>query len=117
MAVAVGEAQVTVTKKTLLSNSSLSLYVGTVTGGTEYPTGGATIGTNPESRYSLPEKLDSFDVKPTGLTAQLVSGNKLKLFAETTVGTSTETALSELKSKATMATALAAAPFTAIGLT
>lgn len=114
MAVAVGEAQVTITKKTLLTTGG-SEYFGTVTGGTEYPTGGATLGTNPESRYTLPEKLDSFIVSPLGLTAQFVAPNKVKLFAETTVGTSTETALSELKSKATMATGLAAAPFRAVG--
>lgn len=114
MAVAVGEAQVTITKKTLLFTGG-SLYQGVVTGGTEYPTGGATIAASTESRYSLPEKLDWCQVSPTGLTAQFVAPNKLKLFAETTVGTSTETGLSEYKSKATMATALAGAPFIAIG--
>lgn len=114
MAVAVGEAQVTVTSKTLLTTGG-SLYQGTITGGTEYPTGGATLAADPESRFSLPEKLDYLNVSPAGLTARFVAPNKLKLFAETTVGTSTETALSELKSKATMATALAAAPFIAFG--
>lgn len=114
MAVAVGEAQVTITQKTLLPTGG-SLYVGVITGGTEYPTGGATLAANPESRYSLPEKLDYLQVSPLGLTAQFVAPNKLKLFAETTVGTSTETALSELKTKTTMATALAGAPFIAIG--
>lgn len=114
MAVAVGEAQVTVIKKTLLPTGG-SLYMGVVTGGTEYPTGGATLKASEESRYALPEKLDWAQVSPLGLTSQYVAPNKLKLFAETTVGTSTETALSELKSKATMATALAGAPFIGIG--
>jgi len=114
MAVAVGEAQATVVKKTLLPTGG-SMYIGTITGGTEYPTGGATLKASEESRYSLPEKIDWLSCNPLGLTAQYVSPNKLKLFAETTVGTSTETPLSELKSKATMATALAAAPFVAIG--
>lgn len=114
MAVAVGEAQVTVTKKTLLPTGG-SMYIGTVTGGTEYPTGGATLKASEESRYALPEKLDWVQVSPLGLAAQYVSPNKLKLFAETTVATSTETPFSELKSKATMATALAGAPFVGIG--
>lgn len=114
MAVAVGEGQVTVTTKIGLTNSR-AMYIGTITGGTEYPTGGATLAANTESRYALPEKLDFASVTPLGMTAQFVAPNKLKLFAETTVGTSTETPLSELKSKATMATALAAAPFWAIG--
>jgi hypothetical protein len=114
MAVAVGEAQVTIMKKTLLPTGG-SLYQGTITGGTEYPTGGLTLGTNPESRYTLPEKLDFLSVQPLGLGAQFVAPNKLKLLAETTVAESTVTGLSELKSKADTKTALAAAPFVAIG--
>lgn len=114
MAVAVGEAQVTVTKKTLLPTGG-SLYQGTITGGTEYPTGGLTLGTNPESRYALPEKLDYLRVDAVGMASQFVAPNKVKLFAEATVGESTVTPMAELKSKADTKTALAAAPFIAIG--
>ena len=114
MAVAVGEAQVTTNTRRPIGGGR-AIYTGTITGGTEYPTGGATIADGETGRYKLPEKLDFLSVQPLGLTAQFVGPNKLKLFAETTVAVSTETGLSELKSKATMATALAAAPFFAIG--
>lgn len=114
MAVAVGEAQATVDQRFPIGHGR-AIYIGRITGGTEYPTGGATLADSGAGRYALPEKLDFLSVQPLGLTAQFVAPAKLKLFAETTVGTSTETGLSEYKSKATMATALAAAPFFAIG--
>lgn len=116
MAVAVGEAQLTITDKIDLP-LGLSLYFGTATGGTEYPTGGATLGEEAtNSRYKLPERWLYFKVDALGLMSVFARPNKLKLFAETTVGTSTETGLSELKNKATMATALAAAPFFGFGI-
>lgn len=114
MAVAVGEAQATCDEQIPIGRGR-AIYIGRLTGGTEYPTGGATLGDSGAGRYTLPSKIDIFSVQPLGLTSQFVQPNKLKLFAETTVGTSTETGLSELKSKATMATALAAAPFWCIG--
>lgn len=114
MAVAVGEAQATVDERIPIG-SGRAIYIGRITGGTEYPTGGATLGDSTLGRYSLPTKLDIFSVQALGLTAQFVSPNKIKLFAEATVAASTETPMAELKSKATMATALAAAPFWCIG--
>jgi len=58
MAVAAAEAQATITKKSILTNS-LAIYVGTLAFGNAYATGGDTLVANPESRYGLPEKLDS----------------------------------------------------------
>lgn len=117
MAVGVGEVQMTVTGKVEIGKGR-AIYFGTATGGTEYPTGGATLGEEPtNSRFKLPEKLDFLQVATLGLLTRFLPGTqKLQLLAETTVGTSTETPLSELKSKATMATALSGAPFFAIGL-
>lgn len=116
MAIAVGEVQLTVTKKIPIGQSE-AIYLGTATGGTEYPTGGATIGEEPvNARLKLPEKFDYLKVDALGLVSKFVAPNKLQLLAETTVATSTETPLSELKSKATMATAISAVPFIAIGL-
>lgn len=115
MAIAVGEIQLTLTARIPIG-SGRAIYFGTATGGTEYPTGGATLGEEPtNSRYKLPEKLDFFRCDALGLISAFVAPNKVKLFAETTVATSTETPLSELKSKATMATAVAGVPFMAIG--
>lgn len=114
MAVAVGEAQATVNQRFPIGYGR-AIYIGTITGGTEYPTGGATLADGGAGRYTLPEKLDMLAVQPVGLTSQFVAPNKLKLFAEATVAATTETPLAEYKSKASMTTALAAAPFWAIG--
>lgn len=117
MAVAVGEVQLTCTTKVPLGGNR-ALYVGTAQGGTEYPTGGAAIGEEATNqRFKPPEKWDYLHVDTLGLLSQFISPNKLKLLAETTVATSTETPLSELKSKATMATAIpAGTPFYGIGI-
>lgn len=58
MAVAVGEAQATISAKIALTNSR-ALYIGTLALGTEYATGGDTLATNTDSRYALPEKVES----------------------------------------------------------
>lgn len=116
MAVAVGEVQLTVTTKVPLGNGR-ALYFGTATGGTEYPTGGASLGEEAtNSRHKMPERWDYLKVDTLGLISKFVAPNKLQLLAETTVAESTVTALSEFKSKATMATAVAAVPFFGIGL-
>lgn len=82
MAVAVKEAQATVTKKYLKGNSS-SEYLGTLALGTEYPTGGYTIGSSAESRYQLPEKLESLIIEGGGLSGKLSEG-KLLLYEKGT---------------------------------
>lgn len=115
MAVAVGGIQLTGLQKDLIGGNR-AIYTGVATGGTEYPTGGATLEVEPEERIKLPEKFDIVQIGALGLLAVFVAPNKIKLFAEQTVGTSTETALAELKAKATMATAVAAVPFFAIGI-
>src|ERR1700684_922317 len=115
MAVAVGEIQLTGTEKIPLEKGR-ALYVGVATGGTEYPTGGASLGEEAtNSRYKMPERWDYLKLDAIGLVSKFVAPNKLQLYAEQTVGTSTETPLAQLKSLATMATAVAAVPFFGIG--
>jgi len=58
MAVGVAEAQATVTAK-LGPTNTRSIYLGTLAFGTEYATGGDTLATAEESRFKLPEKIDS----------------------------------------------------------
>jgi hypothetical protein len=113
MAVAVGEIQLTVTQKIGPLENGRSIYFGTATGGTEYPTGGASLGEEPtNSRYKLPAVLDYLKVEALGVSTAFVAPNKLKLFG----GAATEVAAVELKSKVTMATAVAGVPFFAIGI-
>lgn len=116
MAVAVGEIQLTITDRIPIGGG-MAIYFGTAKGGTEYPTGGATIGEEKEnSRFPLPSRFKFLQIATLGLLSKYVPGtNLMQLLAETTVATSTETPLSELKSKATMATAVAGVPFFAIG--
>lgn len=116
MAIAVGEIQLTVTDRVPIGGG-LAVYFGTAKGGTEYPTGGATLGEEKEnSRFLMPSKFKYLQLATLGLLGKFVPGsNLMQLFAEQTVGTSTETPLAELKSKATMATAVAGIPFYAIG--
>jgi hypothetical protein len=112
MAVAVGEVQLTVTTKIPMEGGR-ALYFGTATGGTEYPTGGASLGEEPtNSRFKLPEKLDWLRVEGLGVAGAFVAPNKLKLFG----GAATEAAAVEYKSKATMAAVLAGVPFVAVGI-
>lgn len=82
MAVAVKEAQATVTKKFSMGNTS-SKYIGTLALGTEYPTGGYTIGSAEASRYALPEKLESLLIEGGGLSGKLSEG-KLLLYEKGT---------------------------------
>jgi hypothetical protein len=111
MAVAAGEAQATVTEKILLSRGR-SMYIGTFAFGTEYATGGDTIGTAETSRYKLPERLD-FMAAQTGFLSELVKGspNKIKLSATKKEGE----ADSEVASKTNLS-AITAAPFMAVGV-
>lgn len=116
MAIAVGEIQLTVTDRIPIGGG-LAAYFGTASGGTEYPTGGAALGEEAtNSRAKMPEKFKYLQIASLGLISKFVSPNKVQLLAETTVATTTETPLSELKSKATMATAVAAVPFFGIGV-
>jgi hypothetical protein len=79
MAVAVGEAQATVSTKILLGNGR-SLYVGTLAFGTEYATGGDTLAAAAESRFALPEKIDAaLIVGSTGYDFEFTAG-KVKAF-------------------------------------
>lgn len=114
MAVAVGEIQLTVTARIPIG-SGRALYFGTATGGTEYPTGGATLGEEAtNSRYKAPEKWDMLKIE-AALVSVFVPPGKVKLLAEATVAESTVTTLAEYKSKATMAAIVSAAPFWGIG--
>lgn len=123
MAVAANEVQAIVSQRWPIG-SGRAIYVGTCQGGTGYATGGAVMSgggqANEEangSRHKFPEKVDYVSIgAPLGSAVAGPNGNKVKLFAETTVGVSTETPLSELKNAATMATAIpAGTPFMAIG--
>lgn len=76
MAVGVAEAQATVTSKFKLGNTKYG-YVGTFALGTEYATGGNTIGTEAESRFKLPEKVDFAFVQGGGYGYELASGKLL----------------------------------------
>jgi hypothetical protein len=117
MAAGAHAIQLTVTEKIPLRNGR-AIYFGTAEGGSEYSTGGVEVeeeATN--SRYPLPKRFDMLAISAAGLVSQFVSPNKLKLFAEQTVGTSTETALAQYKANASMATAVpAGTPFWGIGL-
>jgi hypothetical protein len=64
MAVGAEEAQAIVTSKQLLKDNGLALYMGTLALGSEYAAGGDTLATDPNSRYSLPEKLDFMLIGP-----------------------------------------------------
>lgn len=116
MAVAVGEAQATVTRKTLLNNQGLSLYVGTLAFGTEYATGGDTLATNPESRYALPEKLDSVLIGSgaSGYDLEYVPGatNKIKAYVSAAAAKEPEQEVAAAKNLS----AITKAQFWAIGL-
>jgi hypothetical protein len=115
MAVAVGEIQLNITKRVPIGGG-LAQYFGIATGGTEYPTGGATIGEDPLSRFPVPAHFEALAISAIGLVSRYVPGTgKLVLQAEATVATSTETGLAEYKSKASMAVAVAGVPFSAIG--
>lgn len=79
MAVGVHEAQATVTSK-LGPLNTRSIYVGTLAFGTEYSTGGNTLGTAEESRFKLPEKIDSLIiVGASGYDFEYTAG-KVKAF-------------------------------------
>lgn len=80
MAVAVAEAQATVTTKILVGNGR-SIYIGTLAFGTEYATGGDTLESAAESRYKLPEKPDAvLIVGSTGYDFEYVATNKVKAY-------------------------------------
>lgn len=94
-----------------------AIYCGTALGGAEYETGGVALeedATN--SRVPMPAHWDYLKIDSPTLVSTFVSPNKIKLSAETTVGTSTETGLSEYKSAANMAAAIpAGTPFFGVG--
>lgn len=123
MAAAAKHVQLTITSKIPIGGGR-AIYAGTALGGTEYETGGTSVeaeATN--SRYAMPERWDTLNVGPSAaagaglLSTWFAQAQKLKLFALTTVATSTETGLSEFKTAATMATAIpAGTPFWGIGL-
>lgn len=114
MAIAANEIQLTVTQR-LPIGSGRAIYVGTATGGTGYATGGATLGEEPtNSRAKLPEKLDWLKIEALGAQAVFVAPGTVKLFG---ASTSEGTVAVEFKNAATMATAIAAVPFVAIGAT
>lgn len=117
MAVAANEIQLIVTERIPIGQG-LARYYGVCAGGTGYATGGAVLGEEKElSRSPMPSRFREFSVAALGLVSRYLPGtNKCQLFAETTVATSTETPLSELKNAATMATAIpAGTPFSAVG--
>lgn len=113
MAVAVGEAQAVVVEKIQLSRGR-SMYVGVLAFGTEYATGGDTLGTAETSRYKLPEKLDFLSVQGLGgFAGEFVKGapSKIKLYDTKKEGEADQ----EVASK-TNVSAISAAPFMAIGI-
>lgn len=117
MAVGAAEIQLTVTERIPIGQG-LARYYGVCQGGTGYATGGATLGEEAaNSRYPMPSRFKELSISAVGLASRYVPGtNKCQLLAETTVATSTETPLSELKNAATMATAIpAGTPFAAVG--
>jgi hypothetical protein len=79
MAVAVAEAQFTTKTKILLGNSR-SKYVGTVKFGTEYATGGNTIGSDAAARYALPEVIDSLQITGAGGWDFALESGKVKVY-------------------------------------
>lgn len=118
MAVGANEIQLTITDRIPIGQG-LARYYGVCAGGTGYATGGATLGEEPtNSRYPIPSRFRELSVSALGLVSKFVPGTgKVQLLAETTVGTSTETPLSELKNAATMATGIpAGTPFSAVGI-
>lgn len=86
--------------------SGRAFYLGTALGGAEYVTGGVTFANETGARYAPPEKFDYVWIGG-GVIAAAVT-NLVKIFAETTVATSTETPLTEFKSAATLATPIPA---------
>jgi hypothetical protein len=117
MAVGVGEVQLTITTRIPLEGGR-AIYLGTAAAGTEYPTGGATIGQEETNkvpttgRFTAPERWDYLRVD-TAVASAFVGPNKLKLF--TVEGA--EAPGAEFASKHTMATAIpAGTTFFGIGL-
>lgn len=114
MAAANEVLKLAVTEKIPLTKGR-AIYLGTATGGSEYKTGGVEIVEETESRYKVPARIDMLTTAGLGLISAFVKPNLVKFFAEQTVGTSTETGLAEYKSGASLATAINAVPFFAIG--
>jgi hypothetical protein len=113
MAVGAAVAQATVTTKISLGRSRAK-YIGTVAFGNEYATGGDTLESNPEGRYTLPEKLDSLQITgASGWDFQYVPGATPKVQVIGT-GAAAKGAGAEAAAKTDLS-ALSAVTFEAIG--
>lgn len=66
MAVAVGEAQASVLTKVKMLENGRALYAGVISAGTEYPTGGYTLASDPAGRASLPSVIDTILIVGAG---------------------------------------------------
>lgn len=77
MAVGAKEAQASISKKVSLGNGTYRYY-GTLALGTEYLTGGNTLGTATSERYSLPAIIDFLQVQ--GPYIFELSKGKLKVY-------------------------------------
>ena len=62
MAVGVAEVQATITTKISLGNGKY-MYIGTLAFGSEYATGGDTLGTAAGERFSLPALIDYIGIQ------------------------------------------------------
>jgi hypothetical protein len=116
MAVGAEEAQAIVTSKQLLKDNGLALYMGTLALGSEYAAGGDTLATDPNSRYSLPEKLDFMLIGSGagGYDLEYVPGATPKVKAYVTAAAAKEPS-QEVAAKKDLK-AVAKAQFMAVGL-
>jgi hypothetical protein len=113
MAAANEKATASITKKISLGGGTY-LYIGTLAFGSEYATGGNELVTAANERYSLPERIDYFDVQnASGYALDYITGIPGKIMAWWT-GTALKGVLEQVAAKTDLS-ALKTVPFICIG--